>query len=1150
MSEGLATSEPFRATHIAQAQDITADGTTDTTVFPFSSQGTSGLAIVGGTLRGNNLFHSFETFSPGTQYTLFSLQNRNGTYDLVKNVFSRVTGSNSTFIDAPVGLLGGNSPNLFLLNPNGISMGPNARLLLPGSFFGTTAEQINFSDGTTFSATDISTTPLLTISAPIGIQFGAIAAPIQWIGSGRDNSGNYTSASGVAPGKSLTLLSGNTNVEGTALFANSGLLQVGSVSPNTYITIEPDSHQVTYQANTKFKNISIEDSLLVVDASPNVATFVGASGDISLRGHDIVLRSSNVAADNAGAEAGGDIEVRATGNIEVIDSILTASLYALFDQTPSGGLPYTLYPSTGSGGNIYIEADGLSIRPETVTDVDIYSDRIATDTYSAGDAGDVTINASTVSLLGNNRRIGASDLQSARIASNAFSGGNGGNITINADNLNAFGDTIISSVTRAEVPIGTALEQPFGDGGDISLNITDTLKLDAGASIATTSSSNGTAGDLFVQAERILLMDQDIDPLLERRVLTTQLSTSSYREGDSGNLTIEASELNLSGTAAIRANSFAGSSLFPSGDGGRLDITSETISLTNGADIEASTYSDGDAGDLTIRADELRVAGRESDRTTGNSLLSEISAITALGGGMGGDLTLEVGSLLLESGGQVGAGTFGAGDAGEIRIRASERVDISGYVVQREAGQRQRAFASGIFSSAEPNSSGDGGSIILETPTLDIYEGGTLSVRTASNGNGGSLHIRADEVLVADPLVDPIGRSLSASGIDASVTVTGSGQGGLIDIESDRIHLYNGGQVSASSEGTGAAGSVMVRSGEVLIEGMLGANKSSNVFALDGSASDGLFGLSDASTGARIESAISSRSTTTAAAGSVDVVAERLELRDRGTITVSNTAGGAAGNVSLVSHTLKLDNGSIQAEASAGAQGNVAIDSQNMLLLRNGSRLSANAIETATGGNVSISAPLIVGVGNSDISANAVEGDGGSIQLVTQGLVGLAIRDRLTSGNDITASSEFGVSGVVNIDSPSTNANSGLVQLPDNLEDASRQVVASCESRAIDNQFTSSGRGGVPSNPFGAIANDTVWNDFRALEGIASEEIQKQNNAAVGEVNAARVRQENAVIREARQWEINASGQVELTAAKRVHPSVTRCLEQSNSSAS
>ncbi len=372
-----------------------------------------------------------------------------------------------------------------------------------------------------------------------------------------------------------------------------------------------------------------------------------------------------------------------------------------------------------------------------------------------------------------------------------------------------------------------------------------------------------------------------------------------------------------------------------------------------------------------------------------------------------------------------------------------------------------------------------------------------------------------NNISVADPVVDPLDNSVS--GITAAVSRTSSGTGGQLDIESDRLRVYNGGQIIASTEGAGNAGSIKIKSGIIEVEG---------------TSRDGLF-----------NSSIESRSTTGFNAGSVslrasDGVESLISIRDRGTVSVSSLAGGDAGNVTLKAKTISLNNGSVRAEASAGNQGNLTVESGDVLLLRQGSRLTANATETATGGNIALSSPVIVGLENSDISANAVEGDGGSIQLVTNGLVGIALRDRLTTESDITASSEFGVSGTIDVESPNVDTDSGLVQLPDGLVDASNQVTAACAAQN-DNQFASTGQGGLPNNPLQQLSSNRPWQDLRET-ALAPTLISDRIIT-----NAAELPSASEGLVEAGQWQLNAGGEVVLVADRALaHPDAA-CLQKS-----
>ena len=131
---------------------VVPDGTTNTSVI---NDCQSSCNIGGGTIAEQNLFHSFEEFNVAPGASVYFADPG------VANIFSRITGNNSSEIFGTLGVSG--DANLFLLNPNGIIFGEGAALDLNGSFFATTADEIQFGDRTLKTQPNGKDLALLTI---------------------------------------------------------------------------------------------------------------------------------------------------------------------------------------------------------------------------------------------------------------------------------------------------------------------------------------------------------------------------------------------------------------------------------------------------------------------------------------------------------------------------------------------------------------------------------------------------------------------------------------------------------------------------------------------------------------------------------------------------------------------------------------------------------------------------------------------------------------------------------------------------------------------------------------------------------------------------------------------------------------------------
>ncbi len=149
---------------IAQVPDNTLGAESSVVTPNVDIKGLPSDRIDGGAIRGSGLFHSFQELNVREGRGVY-FSNPAG----IENIFSRVTGRSASNIFGTLGVLG--NANLFLLNPNGIIFGPNSRLDIGGSFFGSTANSLIFEDGE-FSARNPGAPPLLTMKVPLGVQFG------------------------------------------------------------------------------------------------------------------------------------------------------------------------------------------------------------------------------------------------------------------------------------------------------------------------------------------------------------------------------------------------------------------------------------------------------------------------------------------------------------------------------------------------------------------------------------------------------------------------------------------------------------------------------------------------------------------------------------------------------------------------------------------------------------------------------------------------------------------------------------------------------------------------------------------------------------------------------------------------------------------
>ncbi|MDF5726766.1 MAG: filamentous hemagglutinin N-terminal domain-containing protein [Rhizonema sp. PD38] len=497
--------------------------------------------LTGGAIRGNNLFHSFLELNVTEGRSAFFLSPNSN----IQNIVVRVTGSNLSKIDGILGTfqmsdgkITNSNANLFLINPNGIIFGPNAVVKLNGSFVVSTASSIKFTDGTLFSASAPKTTPLLTVSVPLGLQFGRIPGDIIVQGELE-----------VPLGKTLVLVGGNVTLDGKSgiLKGNSdpqdnqiglgsqialgGILGAGMIGLNLDSNSLPLSFPNGVQpADVSFSNdsqvyfssegggsIQVQGRrVTLTDGSQLVAQTLG-----NLNGREIFIQAeqrtikdgSQVRSSTFGAGFGGQLTVTASDSVQLSGTDAAGNPSGLFARTSGKRMAGNLTINTGKlivqdGANISTTAEAGSQSPGgtlNVTASDFVkvsgtsaitgkSSILSTRTLGSGDAGSLTIDTNSLIVQ-----------DGGRVTSSANEGsqGNGGTLTVQAH-----GGSVELSGTGLNDKTTGLFAQTLGSGDAGSLVIdTGQLIVRDGAQVTVESSvtGTGTAGNLAVNARSIRL---------------------------------------------------------------------------------------------------------------------------------------------------------------------------------------------------------------------------------------------------------------------------------------------------------------------------------------------------------------------------------------------------------------------------------------------------------------------------------------------------------------------------------------------------------------------------------------------------------------------------------------------------------------------
>lgn len=694
-------------------------------------------------------------------------------------------------------------------------------------------------------------------------------------------------------------------------------------------------------------------------------------------------------------------------------------------------------------------------------------------------------------------------------------GGAGITLALVGGNLNIQGDKIESANGRVELGSVGSNSRVGIDVSSGQLNydrVTNFQDITFGQGVKVSVTGNGQ-GNINVWGRNITLSDG------------ASLVNISNGIDAGGGITVNASEsLMLQGTNSSNfptsiqsdtiANNFLGNAAAAD-----VNIKASQITVAGGAQISASTYSPSQGGNLTMEADRITITGVTPNNLPGGVFvrtqglapagnLNLTSQDTTIGEGAivstqilersaeGGDMNINSDRLVIEGGSQLQAGTQGEGNAGNMTVQ-------SDVLIVRGTGVSN----SGLFNQVETeDATGNAGNIQIDTRKLFVEDGAQISAATQGIGNAGNVTIDASESVEVTG-IGQSDRSTTFSGIITQVDTTATGQAGKLEINTTRLNVELGGAISGGTIGTGDGGDVAIE-----------ASESVTIWGSEGNFTSG----------------ISARTRSSGNAGHLTIHTQTLTITDEASATVESLGTGNAGNMEIIAHLIDMNRGAITGETVSGEGGNLTIIGSDIRLLNRSliSTTAGTAEAPGNGGNITILADTIVGLQNSDITANSFRGEGGQINITTQGLFGLSFREDLTSENDITAISLFdpNLNGEVNIQTPEIDPTQGLTDMP--VLENPELIATVCPARATGSQELKLGGRGMPSGSGDALtSSDDGLIDKIAPVTSAGQAIAEANRQPVEKSDTATATLRERELLLAQGWYVNSEGQLILTEA-------------------
>lgn len=389
-----------------------------------------------------------------------------------------------------------------------------------------------------------------------------------------------------------------------------------------------------------------------------------------------------------------------------------------------------------------------------------------------------------------------------------------------------------------------------------------------------------------------------------------------------GSISVNASEsLQVSGTSPDTSiTSSLVNETVGNGNGGNIAVSTQRLVVQDGGSIRTTTFGTEKGGNITLNAlESLRVIG--ASPIMNSILFSFIVAGNSTGiSGNTGNITISTGYFVALDGGFVSTGTSSIGKGGDLTVNATKSVELIGVNPNNLTPSSLGASTIG---------SGNAGNLTINTQRLVLRDGGRVDASTGAQGNAGSVSVNATEfVEVSGTVPGSVNPSLiisSANIVDEPLRLIfglpdqPSGNSGDVTINTPRLSVTDGAQVTVKNDGMGSAGRLIVNADSIFLD-----NK-----------------------GAITASTFSGRG------GNINLnVQDSLQLRRNSQISADAGGEQTGGNITInagVIAAIPEENSDITASAPQGGGGMVRINTQGVFGLQVSPQLTGKSDITAFG---------------------------------------------------------------------------------------------------------------------------------------------------------------------------------------------------------